>query len=287
MALITCFDDLPDLVLIEFFSYLSSINILWGFTHLNQRLTMLIIERGFFYHINLSLARYDQFNKILHFLPLNDIQSLAIDSDASPLQLTHWPYLPCLRTLRIIGVYNCDELSLFVLLHAATLTHLIIKSNERMVPDGLSIKFVYPIGCMMTLIDKVLVHLPALQSLDLGMNYYGTRWSITNAIASLTYLRISLPSIDILVHLMSTPPLFKTLHQLHICISYNHSPKPTANLSIPMFNLHTFTLVQTFFSMYTIEWMLFETLTSSKIMPILQHASVSLFIDINDLNRIT
>jgi hypothetical protein len=140
---------------------------------------------------------------------------------------------------------------------------------------------------MVTLIDEVLVHLPALRSLDLGMNYYGTRWPITTAIASLTYLRISLPSIDILVHLMSTPPLFKTLRQLHICISYNHSPKPTANLSIPMFNLHTFTLVQTFFSMYTIEWTLFETLTSSKIMPILRRANVSLFIDINDLNRIS
>ena len=141
MALITCFDDLPDLVLIEFFSYLSSIDILWGFTHLNQRLTMLIIERGFFYHINLSVARYDQFNKILHFLPLNDIQSLATDSDASPLQLTHWPYLPCLRTLRIIDVYNSDELSLFVLLHATTLTHLIIKSNERLIPVSVNSLF--------------------------------------------------------------------------------------------------------------------------------------------------
>ncbi len=134
MALITCFDDLPDLVLIELFSYLSSFDILWGFTHLNQRLTMLITERGFLYHINLSLARYHQFNTILRFLPLNDIQSLSIDSDASPLQLTRWPYLPRLRTLRIIGVHNHDDLLLFLLLHAATLTHLIIKSNERMVP---------------------------------------------------------------------------------------------------------------------------------------------------------
>ena len=138
MALITCFDDLPDLVLIELFSYLSSIDILWGFTHLNHRLTMLITERGFFYHINLSLARYHQFNTILRFLPLNDIQSLAIDSDASPLQLTHWPYLPRLRTLRIIGVYNHDDLLLFLLLHAATLTHLIIKSNERLVPVSIN-----------------------------------------------------------------------------------------------------------------------------------------------------
>jgi hypothetical protein len=134
MALITCFEDLPDLVLIELFSYLSSVNIQWGFTHLNCRLTMLITERGFFSHINLSTARYHQFNTILHFLPLNDIQSVAIDSDASPLQLTHWPYLPRLRTLRIIGTYNYDDLLLYILLHASTLTHLIIKSNERLIP---------------------------------------------------------------------------------------------------------------------------------------------------------
>ncbi|CAF4361790.1 unnamed protein product, partial [Rotaria sordida] len=113
MALVTRFDDLPDLVLIEFFSYLSSIDVLWGFTHLNHRLTMLITERDFFYHINLSLARRHQFNTILRCLPLNDIQSLRIDSDASPLQLTCWPYLPRLKILSIIGAYNHNDLLLF------------------------------------------------------------------------------------------------------------------------------------------------------------------------------
>jgi hypothetical protein len=99
---------------------------------------MLITERGFFYYVNLSLARYHQFNRILQFLPLNDIQSLAIDNDASPFQLTRWPYLARLRTLRIIGVYSHDDLLLFVLLHAATLTNLIMKSNERLVPVGIN-----------------------------------------------------------------------------------------------------------------------------------------------------
>jgi len=99
---------------------------------------MLITERGFFRHINLSLARYHQFNTILRFLPLNNIQSLAIDSDASPLQLTRWPYLPRLRTLRVIGVYNHDDLLVFILLHAVTLTHLIVKSNERLVPVSIN-----------------------------------------------------------------------------------------------------------------------------------------------------
>ncbi|CAF4812892.1 unnamed protein product [Rotaria sp. Silwood1] len=55
MALLTRFTDLPDLVLIELFSHLSSIDILWAFTCLNHRLKILITEQGFFYHINLSL----------------------------------------------------------------------------------------------------------------------------------------------------------------------------------------------------------------------------------------
>ncbi len=131
---LTCFDDLPDLVLIDLLSYLSSIDILWGFTRLNNRLTMLINERCFFHHVNLSLADYHQFNTILRFLPVNNIESLAIDSHASPLQLTHWPYLSRLRTLRIVVAYDLDDLSIFLLRHAATLTHLIIKSNERLIP---------------------------------------------------------------------------------------------------------------------------------------------------------
>jgi hypothetical protein len=99
---------------------------------------MLIIERGFFNHINLSSARYHQFDSILRFLPLNDIQSLSIDYDASPLQLIHWPYLPRLRTLRISGVYNLNNLLFFLSLHAETLTHLIIKSNERLIPVSIN-----------------------------------------------------------------------------------------------------------------------------------------------------
>jgi hypothetical protein len=91
-------------LLIELFSYLSSTNTLWGFTRLNCRLTMLITERGFFYYVNLSITCYHQLHTILRFLLLNNIQSLVIDSDASPLQLTHWSYMPRLKTLRSIGI---------------------------------------------------------------------------------------------------------------------------------------------------------------------------------------
>ncbi|CAF3028695.1 unnamed protein product [Rotaria sp. Silwood2] len=99
------------------------------------------------------------------------------------------------------------------------------------------------------------------------MEYYGTRWPITTAIVPLTYLRLGLPSIDILVRLISTPSLSNTLHQLHVKVSNSifntHAPISTTNLSIRMVNLHTFTLVQKFFSELTIEWTVFETLTSS------------------------
>ncbi|CAF2767848.1 unnamed protein product [Rotaria sp. Silwood2] len=292
MALITRFDDLPDLVLIEFFSYLLSIDVLWVFARLNHRLTMLITERGFFYHINLSLARRHQFNTILRCLPLKDIQSLRIDSDASPLQLTCWPYLPHLKILSIIGAYNHNDLLLFISLHAATLTHLIIKSNERLIPDGFSFKLEYPTGDLMMLIKNIfLIPLHSLRSLDFGMNYYGTCWPITTSILSLIYLRLALPCMNTFVRLISTEPLYDTLRQLHVKVGNSYcnsrSSVSVSNLSIRMANLHTFTLVQTFFSKLRIEWTLFEILTSSKVMPVLRRANVSIFININDINRIS
>ena len=141
MSSITRFDDLPDLVLIELLSYLSSIDVLWGLTDLNHPLTMIINEREFSHHINLSSARHHQFEKILGYLPLNEIRSLVIDTHVSPLQLLRWPYLPRLTTLCIIDSWNFDELSLFLLRHAVTLTHLIIKTNEESNAVGNGILF--------------------------------------------------------------------------------------------------------------------------------------------------
>jgi hypothetical protein len=156
--------------------------------------------------------------------------------------------------------------------------------------DGSSIKFDYPTGDMGTLLNNTLIHLSGLRSLDLGMIYYMICWDITTEIVPLTYLRLALPNIDSLVRLISTRPLSDTLRQLHVqvgnSICNTHSSVSLSNLSIQMVNLHTFTLVQTFFSMLRIEWTVFEVLTSSKLMPVLRRANVSVFININDLNRI-
>jgi hypothetical protein len=122
MEFITFFDDLPDLVLIELFSYLSSIDVLWIFGHLNSRLTALVGERGFFRHVNLSPARRRQFDTLLRLLPVDKIETVVIDSNASPLQLSRWPYLPRLTRLRLKGFREFDSVITFVNLHPATLT---------------------------------------------------------------------------------------------------------------------------------------------------------------------
>ncbi len=127
--------------------------------------------------------------------------------------------------------------------------------------------------------------MPALRSLDLGMDYYGTCYPITTTIVPLTYLRLRLAGIDILLRLMTTS-LSNTLRQLHIKLSYNDFHKLTTNLLISMVKLHTFTLVQILPSMLTIELIVFEMLTSSKVMPFLRRANVSLRINTNDLYRI-
>ncbi|CAF4772490.1 unnamed protein product, partial [Rotaria sp. Silwood2] len=102
---------------------------------------------------------------------------------------------------------------------------------------------------------------------------------------------LSLSNMDDLLRLISTEPLFDTLRQLHITIgdsvSNTHCPVSMSNLSIRMINLHTFSLVQTFFSLLTIEWTVFEILTSSNVMPVLRRANVSLFININHLSCIS
>jgi hypothetical protein len=151
--------------------------------------------------------------------------------------------------------------------------------------DGFSLKYYHPLGDIAMVMQNILfIYLPALRSLDLAMDYYATRWPVTTVMVPLNYLRLVLPSTDILIRLMSTPSLSQTLRQLHVRLSYNERPPPTPNLSISMTKLHIFTLVQTFFSMFTIEWIFFEMLTSFNVMPVLRRANISIFIDNKDVN---
>jgi hypothetical protein len=130
MALITRFDDLPDLFFIDLLSYLSSINIFWAFTNLNHRIRAIVNERGFFRHINLSSARLSKFDTLLTLLPLNQIETLVIDIEASPLQLSRWPFLPHLTTLRLYGLCDFEHATSFVLRHSVSLMHLTLETND-------------------------------------------------------------------------------------------------------------------------------------------------------------
>ena len=128
--MVTIFDDLSDLSLLKIFSYLSCANALWSLSNLNTRLTRLLIEQGFYYHVNLSCTRYDQFQTILSILQFNEIQSLVIDCYSSSLQLRCWPYLPHLRILKVKGIRNFGDVFNLAQQHASTLTHLIVGSSQ-------------------------------------------------------------------------------------------------------------------------------------------------------------
>jgi hypothetical protein len=131
MALITQFDDLPDLVLIDLFTHLTSIDVLWAFANLNHRLRKLVHERGFFRHINLSPARLSKFDTLLTLIPLAQIESLIIDIGASILQLSHWPDLPFLTTLRIYGLRDFEDATSFILRHSVSLVHLTLGTDNK------------------------------------------------------------------------------------------------------------------------------------------------------------
>ena len=130
MKMSTVFDDLADLALIEILSYLSSTDTLCAFTSLNDRWTRLLAERGLFRQVNLSPTYYRQFRRLLQILPLNSIERLVIDRTGSPLQLIRWPYLPRLTRLHLRGVREYDSILFVALLHAATLIHITIESDE-------------------------------------------------------------------------------------------------------------------------------------------------------------
>ena len=128
--MISLFDQLPDLILFEIFSYLSCADALWSFSKLNSCLTTLLREQGFYRHINLSSTGKNQFETIFSTLRLNEIQSLVIDRCASPLQIKRWSHLPHLTKLRLHGVRNFREVFKLAKKHSNTLTHLTVESNR-------------------------------------------------------------------------------------------------------------------------------------------------------------
>ena len=140
MASFTRFDDLPDLVFIDLFGYLSSIDVVWTFATFNTRLRSIVTERGFFRHINLSSARRSKFGSLVDLLPLDQIETLTINVEASSLQLSRWPSLPHLRALRLHGLRQFEDAANFIFRHSTTLTQLTLRTND----DFLSVRIYHP-----------------------------------------------------------------------------------------------------------------------------------------------
>ncbi|CAM4774372.1 unnamed protein product [Rotaria magnacalcarata] len=294
MALITKLDDLPDLFFIDLFNYLSSTDILWAFTNLNNRIQTLINERGYFRHINLSSARLSKFDRLLSILPLNQIETLIIDIEASPLQLSRWPYLPHLTTLRLYRLRDFTDATNFILRHSTTLKHLTLETNDLFMQCGSTGYIRYPRERLPTLVENVLPHLSALRSLDLGQDTgFGlTNWNITTIQSPLNYLRVSLEYIPRLCHVISRDTLSTTLEQLHVTLRSSHVREknsiPKELVLSKMINLHTFTLVQSIFTFIynRIEWPTIESLTAPNVMPVLRRLNLAILIAIDDLDCI-
>jgi len=151
----------------------------------------------------------------------------------------------------------------------------------------------HPRGRLSILVKKVLPHLNALRSLDLGQDTgVGlTNWYITTIQCPLNYLRVSLEHIPHLCHIMSRETLSTTLEQLHITMRNQHQRSknslPKGLVLSKMVNLHTFTLVQSiFYRSSRIEWSTIESLTAPNVMPVLRRMNLAIFITVNDLDCI-
>jgi hypothetical protein len=164
----THFMSLPDLVLLDMFTYLSGEDVLYSFGDLHDlRVLDLLTEHGAFQHIclssQLSRHQYQVLSKgiwrydLVRSFVLKEMFSDYI-SHCTPCQI--FPSLTDLRVFFIRAVF--DDLSEFVIAHSSTLTHLSIKrSDQSYVPEVYRIFF-----------HTVLPHLSRLKLLDTDWNSY-------------------------------------------------------------------------------------------------------------------
>ena len=114
--------------------------------------------------------------------------------------------------------------------------------------------------------------------------------NITPVRAPLTYLRITVLSVDDLFAIMVTRPLSRTLWHLHMKI-HDRGRDVTFKVSkmkiaFCVSSLRTFTFVKSLSRRFTAEWTFIDALTSSTVMPVLQRAKLIVSIALSDLNRI-
>jgi hypothetical protein len=127
--------SLPDLVLLDIFSYLSCEDALYSFAELNIfRLVDLLVERGAFRHICLSSALpFYQYTVLAQRIwCFNLVRSLVIQDAFIDIVSPHarWRLFPSLIDLRLLHQRCIMKTTIqFVIAHASTLTHLTLTTT--------------------------------------------------------------------------------------------------------------------------------------------------------------
>lgn len=162
----TRFTALPDLAVLEIFSYLSCEDVLYAFARLhNERLFRLIIERGAFQQICLSSQMdrqkyYDLARGVWRFDLIRSLVCREVFSDVI-VQFSPCPHFTSLTDLRLLAIGRVgDIVAPFILAHSSTLTHLTVKRRDQ----GYS-----PVE-IEALLQTVVPQLHQLQSLSTDLN---------------------------------------------------------------------------------------------------------------------
>ncbi|CAF4073334.1 unnamed protein product, partial [Rotaria sp. Silwood1] len=276
----THFMLLPDIVLLEIFSYLSSEDVLYAFGNLHDfRLLDLLTEYGAFRQICLSsqLSRY-QYQVLSKDIWRYDLVRSFVCKEMFSDYIIH--FTPCqiftsLTELRIFFL-RCltDDLAEFVIAHSSTLTHLSVKRSEQAyIPQNFR-----------TFSHTVLPHLNRLKLLDTDLRcYVWIHWSrLTDCLQSLEHLSTYVESMSD-VYTLAVDGFFPCLQSLHIYV--HKSVIKTVSTGLPAIaNLHMPNL-ETFY-LYVkkqgkanegeeqVEWATLETLTSHSVMPRLRRYSL-------------
>ena len=115
-------------------------------------------------------------------------------------------------------------------------------------------------------------------------------WNTTPVRVPLTYLRVTLLSVDDFIAIMATSPLSRTLRQLHLklCDNGRDLSVRVSDMLIAfcMSSLCTFSFVKPLYWQFADEWTFLDALTSSTVMPVLQRAKLIAAIHVSDLDQI-
>ena len=158
----TQFVLLPDIVLLEVFSYLSCEDVLYAFGNLNNaRLFDLLEEHGAFRQICLSsqLSRFKYHVLSQGIWRYHLVRSLVCKEMFSDFiaHLTPCPIFPSLTELRILSLrYASIHMKPFILAHSSTLTFLLLRRSDQCCS----------VTHIQVLLHIVLPHLHRLELLD-------------------------------------------------------------------------------------------------------------------------